>query len=64
MNTTRLFVYPKDVSLMTGRTERQSRNSIYKIKKYYNKKPHQLLTVKEYCEYMGIDEKEVRPFLI
>ncbi len=54
----RLCIYPKDVQVVTGRSERYGRNLIKKIKEQLNKKQHQLVTVDEFCDYTGL-KKEV-----
>lgn len=51
---TRLCIYPKDIQLLTGKSERYSRDLIHKIKKHFNKEEHQLVTFQEFCTYMGI----------
>jgi hypothetical protein len=55
----RLIIYPKDVSSITGKNYRTSWLLLNKIKTYYGKKDHQPVTVLEFCEYMGIGEDAV-----
>ena len=57
---TRLCIYPKDIQIITGKSERYSRDLIQKIKKYFNKEEHQLVTFQEFCEYMGIPMEQVQ----
>ncbi|ODS88847.1 hypothetical protein [Chryseobacterium lacus] len=57
---TRLCIYPKDIQIITGKSERYSRDLIQKIKKHFNKEEHQLVTFQEFCEYMGIPLTEVQ----
>ena len=52
----RVVIYPKDVSSITGKNYRSSLLLLRKIKTYYSKKDHQPVTVFEFCEYMGIGE--------
>lgn len=52
----RICIYPKDVMQITGKSERQSRQIIANIKKKYNKEKHQIVTFREFYEFMGIDE--------
>jgi len=59
----RIIMYVSDIQIITGKTERQARYLLLKIKKYYRKGEQQCLTVKEFCHYMGIPEEDVRPFL-
>jgi hypothetical protein len=51
----RIIIYPKDISIITGKSERYGRSTINKIKKELGKQDHQSITFKEYSEYSGID---------
>lgn len=55
----RLIIYPKDVSAITGKNYRTSWLLLNKIKIYYGKKDHQPVTVLEFCEYMGLKVEDV-----
>lgn len=55
----RLCVYPKDVQQVTGRSERYGRNLISRIKKKLLKESHQLVTIDEFCLYMGLEKESV-----
>lgn len=57
---TRICIYPKDIQLITGKSERYSRELIYKIKFALKKDEHQLLTVQEFCTYMGLPYESVQ----
>ncbi len=59
----RLCIYPKDVQIITGKSERYSRSLIQKIKKELNKKDHHFLSVDEFCEYTGLDSQQVKSIL-
>jgi len=59
MITKRICVYPKDIMLLTGRSERYARDLLRKIKKQLNKREHQLLTISEAAKYFGIEKKEL-----
>jgi ribosomal silencing factor RsfS len=59
----RITIYTKDVCIITGRSERQSRYLIEKIKTHYKKEQHQMVTVEEFCTYIGLDPDKVRPYL-
>ena len=50
----RLCIYPKDIMIITGRSDRYGRNLIKKIKKHFKKQQHQVVTVEEFCRYMGL----------
>ena len=60
----RICIYPKDVQLITGRSERSSRELILKIKKILQKEHHQPLTVQEFCTYMGIPYESIQYLII
>ncbi len=51
----RVCVYTNDIQLITGKSERQSRNILNNIKQFYKKEKHQLVTIEEFCNYMGLD---------
>ena len=51
----RIVIYPKDVQVITGKSERYGRDIIKKIKDQHNKPKHQLVTVDEFCSFMGLD---------
>jgi len=54
----RVFIYPKDVSRITGRSVRNSYHLLNQIRKFYHKLPHQPVTLKEFCDYMGISQDD------
>ncbi len=51
----RISICPKDIQQITGKSIRQCRNILNKIKSHYNKEKHQMVTIEEFCHYMGID---------
>ena len=55
----RLCIYPKDIQIITGRSERYGRSLIRKMKDHFNKEAHQLITVEEFCQYMGFQVESV-----
>jgi len=50
----RLCIYPKDIQVITGRSDRYGKNLIKKIKEHFNKQQHQFVTVQESWQYMGL----------
>ncbi len=56
----RVIIYPKDVHIVTGKSERWARNIIKEIKQALSKKEHQLVTVDEFCSYMGLDSTQIK----
>ena len=55
----RICINPKDIIKFTGTSERQARNIIKKVKAAYNKETHQMVTINEVCQYLGINADEV-----
>ncbi len=64
MNTKRVCIYPKDIQLITGRSERYGRKLIQTIKDVLDKKPHQFITIKEFSEYSGIELDTINDYII
>ena len=60
----RLCIYPKDVQVVTGRSERYGRSLIRQIKKKFSKENHQLVTIDEFCSYTGLCVNSVRQVLL
>lgn len=56
----RLCIYPKDIQLVTGKSERYGRNLIKKIKESYSKQEHQFITIDEFCKYTGLCIQSVK----
>lgn len=54
MEKGRLCIYPKDISLITGRGIRSSQKMLREIKVKLRKKQHQYVTVEEFADYSGI----------
>jgi len=50
----RICIYPKDVSMITGKTLRSSYFLLNRIRKFLQKKPHQAISVTEFCDYIGL----------
>jgi hypothetical protein len=55
----RLCIYPKDIQLVTGKSERYGRYLIKRIKEHLKKEPHQVVTVDEFAAYLGLCPKAV-----
>jgi hypothetical protein len=54
----RIAIYPKDIMIITGKSERSAREILKKIKTHYHKDKHQIVTVDEFCNFMGIKHSE------
>lgn len=46
--------------IITGKSERYSRYLIQRIKKHLGKQDHQVVSISEFCEYMGLNETEIQ----
>ncbi len=55
----RICLYPKDIQVLTGKSERYARKLFSNIKVSLKKEKHQLLTIEEFCTYMGLPRQEV-----
>ena len=55
----RVVIYPKDIMIITGKSERYSRYLIQRIKKYFKKEDHQVVSISEFCTYMGLEINDV-----
>jgi hypothetical protein len=55
----RLCIYPKDIQIITGKSDRYGRYLIKRIKEYFNNQQHQVVTIEEFCQYMGLQLEAV-----
>lgn len=55
----RLTITPEEISVLTARSISYSRGVIQQIKKDLNKTKHQLVTIKEFTDYIGFEYDEV-----
>lgn len=55
----RICIYAKDIEWITGKSARCAREIIRDIKLLYKKRKHQLVTIKEFCDYMDLPYTEV-----
>lgn len=56
---TRLCIYPKDIQRITGKSETHARMLLKKIKLELGKENHQVVTIYEFCLYMGIIKQDI-----
>ena len=59
----RLVLYPSDIKIITGRSARTSRKLLQKVKIALGKEPDSFVTLKEFCSFYNLDEKEVLEYL-
>lgn len=64
MKVDRITIYPKDIQLITGKSERYGRLLLRKIKNHLNKEDHQFVTIEEFCTYTGLKIENVTQYLI
>jgi predicted transcriptional regulator of viral defense system len=57
-------IYAKDVSNITGVSKRTAWNLLSRIKKRYKKKKGQYITVKEFADFTGIAEEEIKKLIL
>ena len=55
----RVCIYPKDIAIITGKSERHGRRILERIKLELQKESHQIITINEFCTYMGLDKVEI-----
>jgi len=63
MKTNRIIIYPKDVQRITGKSDRYGRMLLKKIRQQFFKKPHQFVSVDEFCQFTGLELEQVTRFL-
>jgi len=56
----RICIYPKDIARITGKSYRQSLRIYNTIKRIRGKQSHQLLSMEEVCEYLGLDKEQIK----
>ncbi len=56
---TRVCIYPKDIQRILGKEYAQARLYLLKVKKHYNKEPHQFVSIEEFSEYSGLKEEHI-----
>ncbi|MGL1885472.1 MAG: hypothetical protein OCD76_03065 [Reichenbachiella sp.] len=63
MRLKRIIIYPKDIQRITGKSERYGRMMLQKVRQYYKKETHQLVTVDEFSNYSGIGVEAIESFI-
>ena len=58
-NFQRICIYPKDVQIITGKSGSYARRMVNKIKARFDKSGDQVITIQEFCEYLGLNEELV-----
>jgi hypothetical protein len=60
----RTCIYPKDIQIITGRSERYGRKLLREIRLVLDKKPRQFVTIHEFSEYTGIELKIINEYIL
>lgn len=60
----RIVIYAKDIMNITGRKERAARKLLAQIRKKYQKKNGEFISIDEFCEFTGLKEEKVAAFLL
>lgn len=63
-SNTRVCIYPKDVQRITGKTYRQARLYLIKVKESLKKESHQLVSIEEFCAFSGLQIEHVLPCIV
>jgi hypothetical protein len=59
MELKRIIIYSKDIERITGRSGRYARKIMANLRRDLGKERHQLVSLGEFCAYMGLPEEEV-----
>jgi len=63
MAETRITIETKDIQKLTGKSKDTALRQLRVLRDALQKKDHQAVTIKEYCEYYGLDLAEVKQVL-
>jgi hypothetical protein len=63
MKPPRMVIYTKDVQRITGKCPRSCQTILRNVRLKFNKQPYQLVTLREFCEYMNLKEDELITYL-
>ncbi|MFL0352396.1 hypothetical protein [Xanthomarina sp. GH4-25] len=54
-----MCIYSKEIAFITGKGDRYARDVIRDIKLLHKKDKHQLVTIREACDYLGLPYQDV-----
>jgi hypothetical protein len=60
MKNQRVCIYPKDVSIVLGKSIQQSRRILSLIKDAYGKQKNQYVSIQEFATYTGLQEEDIK----
>ena len=55
----KLIIRNGDIQIVLEVSERQARNKMLKIREFFKKEKHQVITVNEFCDYVGLQYEDV-----
>ena len=55
----KLIIRNGDVQIVLEVSERQARNKMFQIREYFKKEKHHVITVNEFCDYIGLQYEDV-----
>ena len=55
----KLIIRNGDIQRILEVTERQARNKMLKIREFFKKEKHQVITFNEFCDYIGLKYEDV-----
>jgi hypothetical protein len=55
----KLIIRNGDIQIILEVSERQARNKMFQIREYFKKEKHQVITVNEFCDYIGLQYEDV-----
>lgn len=60
----RICIYPKDIEIVTGKSYRQSTRMLTAMKVKLNKNEDQMVSIEEFCQFIGLKREEVEPLIL
>ncbi|MGV8813810.1 MAG: hypothetical protein ACOH2D_06830 [Gelidibacter sp.] len=54
-----ICIYPKEAAIILGKSQTHAQTLLRTMKDVYNKKKHQAVTIREFCEYMALPFDDV-----
>ena len=58
-----MVIYAKDIEKVTGRSDRYARKVMAAIRKKLGKEKYQLISLTEFCNYIGLPKEEILKYL-
>lgn len=55
----RIVIYPKDIQIITGKAYNTCYKLMRRIKSELRKSDHQVITIDEFCDFLGLNKTEV-----